>query len=41
MHVMARHQFRQRKAASALGIDRGTLARRLRKIEGRNDEGDE
>jgi transcriptional regulator with PAS, ATPase and Fis domain len=41
MHVMAKHQFRQRKAASALGIDRGTLARRLRKIEGRNGEDDE
>ena len=32
LHVLANVQYRQRKAAEILGIDRGTLARRLRLI---------
>jgi transcriptional regulator of acetoin/glycerol metabolism len=33
LHVLASVQYRQRKAAEILGIDRGTLARRLRLID--------
>jgi len=33
LHVLASVQYRQRKAAEILGIDRGTLARRLRVID--------
>jgi transcriptional regulator with AAA-type ATPase domain len=32
-HVLAASRYNQRKAAKVLGIDRGTLARRLKKIE--------
>ncbi len=33
MHVLAAANYSQRKAAKILGIDRGTLSRRLRRIE--------
>ena len=33
LHVLASVQYRQRKAAEILGIDRGTLTRRLRQID--------
>jgi transcriptional regulator with AAA-type ATPase domain len=33
LHVLANVQYRQRKAAEILGVDRGTLARRLRQID--------
>ncbi|HUS28353.1 MAG TPA: sigma 54-interacting transcriptional regulator [Kofleriaceae bacterium] len=38
LHVLDKVEQHQRRAADVLGIDRGTLARRLRQIDGTDDE---
>jgi len=38
LHVLSRCGYSQRKAARVLGIDRGTLARRIKRVEQQDDD---